>query len=238
MRHARVCRDADRLPWLDDTVAPVRAPQRGWLLIACIAALSLALVSYLVGRISYPPPQAAPAAAQVTVRLEQPRAEPQPAITPVETPASEPPPARPVPLERPRLDQAPLVRPATEKPDETIPAPSVVRPQAPSQAQAAMPPTPRPSSELWPAAISNGAAGRVARIGTFATRHKAKVAWTRLVRLYPGVRRLRAVVAPATSLRNGRTYYRLQFGTTSQAHSEVLCQRMRIIGQSCVVVGV
>jgi hypothetical protein len=26
-------------------------------------------------------------------------------------------------------------------------------------------------------------------------------------------------------------------GTTSHAHSEVLCQRMRIIGQSCVVIG-
>ena len=39
------------------------------------------------------------------------------------------------------------------------------------------------------------------------------------------------------SLRNGRTYYRLQYGTTSQAHSEILCQRMRIVGQSCVVVG-
>jgi hypothetical protein len=37
-------------------------------------------------------------------------------------------------------------------------------------------------------------------------------------------------------MRNGRTYYRLQFGTTSQAHSEVLCQRMKTIGQSCVVV--
>ena len=39
------------------------------------------------------------------------------------------------------------------------------------------------------------------------------------------------------SLRNGRTYYRLQFGTSSQAHSAVLCQRMRTIGQSCVEVG-
>jgi hypothetical protein len=43
---------------------------------------------------------------------------------------------------------------------------------------------------------------------------------------------------PVQSLRNGRTYYRLQMGTTSQAHSEVLCQRMRMIGQSCVVIEV
>jgi hypothetical protein len=26
-------------------------------------------------------------------------------------------------------------------------------------------------------------------------------------------------------------------GTTSQAHSTVLCQRMRMIGQGCVVIG-
>ena len=47
---------------------------------------------------------------------------------------------------------------------------------------------------------------------------------------------LPAVVTDIPSLRNGRVYYRLQIGTTSQAHSEVLCQRMKAIGQSCVVV--
>ena len=75
------------------------------------------------------------------------------------------------------------------------------------------------------------------RIGTFSSRRQAKQAWGRVVRVYPGMSRLRAVVAPVPSLRDGRTYYRLQFGTTSHAHSAVLCQRMRMIGQSCVVVG-
>ena len=83
--------------------------------------------------------------------------------------------------------------------------------------------------------VSAGA-GRVARIGT-SSRRQAKKGWWAIVRHYPGMRRLKAVVAPVQSQRNGRTFYRLQFGTTSQAHSEVLCQRMRIIGQSCVVVG-
>ena len=85
---------------------------------------------------------------------------------------------------------------------------------------------------------SAGASGRMVRIGTYPTRHQAKRAWTKLVKIYPGMRRLRAVSTDIPSLRNGRTYYRLQFGTTSQAHSEVLCQRMRTIGQSCVVVDV
>ena len=74
------------------------------------------------------------------------------------------------------------------------------------------------------------------RIGTYRTRSDAKRAWTKLVKLYPGMKTLRAVTNDIPSARNGRTYYRLQFGTTSQAHSEVLCQRMRTIGQSCVVV--
>jgi hypothetical protein len=52
----------------------------------------------------------------------------------------------------------------------------------------------------------------------------------------PSLRRLPALVVPARSTRNGKIYYRLQMGTSSQAHSTVLCQRMRMIGQSCVVV--
>ena len=91
--------------------------------------------------------------------------------------------------------------------------------------------------QAWPASVSANAYGRVARIGTFSSRRQAKKGWWAIVRHYPGMKRLKAVVAPVRSLRDGRTYYRLQFGTTSQAHSEVLCQRMRIIGQSCVVVG-
>ena len=75
------------------------------------------------------------------------------------------------------------------------------------------------------------------RVGTFYTRRQAKQGWARIVRVYPGMRRLRAVVVANPSLRNGRTFYRLQFGTTSQAHSAVLCQRMRVVGQSCVTVG-
>ena len=75
------------------------------------------------------------------------------------------------------------------------------------------------------------------RIGTFASPRLAKKGWWRVTGTYPGMSRIPTLVVPVQSLRNGQTYYRLQMGTTSQAHSEVLCQRMRIIGQSCVVVG-
>jgi hypothetical protein len=55
-------------------------------------------------------------------------------------------------------------------------------------------------------------------------------------RAYPAVGRLPAVVVDSRNSR-GRTFYRFQIGTTSQAHSEVLCQRMQRIHLSCAVVG-
>ena len=91
--------------------------------------------------------------------------------------------------------------------------------------------------QAWPADRSAGARGRVVRVGAFYSRRQAKRGWARIVRVYPGIRRLRAVVVGTPSRRTGQTFYRLQFGTTSQAHSAVLCQRMRVIGQSCVTVG-
>jgi hypothetical protein len=57
-----------------------------------------------------------------------------------------------------------------------------------------------------------------------------------MVRAYPAVAHLPAVVRPARNSK-GRTFYRFQVGTTSQAHSEVLCQRMEHIRFSCAVVG-
>ena len=90
---------------------------------------------------------------------------------------------------------------------------------------------------LWPAIVSDGANGRVVRIGAYGSRLNAKKGWQQIVSRYPGMRRLKAVVAPVPAPGSGKTYYRLQFGTTSQAHSEVLCQRMRAIRKTCTVVG-
>jgi hypothetical protein len=129
---------------------------------------------------------------------------------------------------------------ADAEPSVSTPSEVPAATSAPASVQPAPLPAPAPRAsqlQMWPADTSQGAAGRVVRIGTYSTRLQAKRAWWKLVRVYPGVRRLNAVVSPVQSLRNGRTYYRLQFGTTSQAHSAVLCQRMRIVGQSCVVVG-
>ena len=66
--------------------------------------------------------------------------------------------------------------------------------------------------------------------------HQAKRGWWFMVRAYPAVAHLPAVVTVSRNSR-GRAFYRFQVGTTSQAHSEVLCQRMETIRLSCAVVG-
>jgi hypothetical protein len=81
-----------------------------------------------------------------------------------------------------------------------------------------------------------GASGRLIRIGTFTTVHQAKRGWWAMVRAYPALKRFPTIVTDSRNSK-GRRFYRLQIGTTSQAHSEVLCQRMEKIRYSCAVVG-
>jgi hypothetical protein len=81
-----------------------------------------------------------------------------------------------------------------------------------------------------------GAAGRIVQIGAFGSRQQAKLGWRRMTQAYPAVGRLPAVVVRSRNSR-GKLFYRFQIGTTSQAHSEVLCQRMEKIHFSCAVVG-
>jgi hypothetical protein len=57
-----------------------------------------------------------------------------------------------------------------------------------------------------------------------------------MVRAYPALSQLPAVVRPTRNSK-GRVFYRFRIGTTSQAHSEILCQRMQRIELSCAVVG-
>jgi hypothetical protein len=96
---------------------------------------------------------------------------------------------------------------------------------------------PKPAvSGPWPVRVVNGASGRLVRVGAFRTARQAKKGWWAIVRVNPALKHLPALVVPVQSQRNGQVYYRLQMGTTSQAHSTVLCQRMRMIAQSCVVI--
>jgi hypothetical protein len=88
----------------------------------------------------------------------------------------------------------------------------------------------------WEPRVVAGASGRLVEIGAFGSVSQAKLGWRYMVRAYPAMTRLPAVVRPDRNSR-GRVFYRFRVGTTSQAHSEILCQRMQRIHLSCAVVG-
>ena len=147
-----------------------------------------------------------------------------------------------------RIAPAPEIEPIAAPPMPVIEPPPVVK-RAPeknlglSRAGGEPAPTvqetPKPALpvrlEPWPVRVIEGAAGRLVRVGAFSSVHQAKRGWWAIVRVNPSLKRLPALVVPVRSLRDGRVYYRLQMGTTSQAHSAVLCQRMRMIAEPCVV---
>ena len=233
MTDSRVALGLDRLPWLSDE--PVRAPSKPraaptvwpWLVGAVIL---VAGASYWFGMnswtVSQPPvdrSRAGPPAA--TVRLPdaapaQPQVQPTP-MPVIDEPASAP---RRVSATHSKTRSEPSgasVESAAKADEEAAPKVGVHKPQ---------------SSQVWPVRVVDGASGRLVRVGTFRTARQAKKGWWAIVRMNPTLKRLPALVVPVQSQRDGRVYYRLQMGTTSQAHSTVLCQRMRMIGQSCVVI--
>ena len=142
----------------------------------------------------------------------------------------------PIPIvgDEPRVRHA-VVRAAKAHKPHKAPAP-VSKPVEIAQSEAPPPPEPQPP-QPWPVREIEGASGRLVRVGAFVTAHQAKRGWWAITRVNPALKHLPALVVPVQSLRNGHVYYRLQMGTTSQAHSAVLCQRMRMIAQSCVVIG-
>lgn len=267
MADGRAAHDPDRLPWLTEARSPdTRLSRRTsdsspLLFWAFLAILLIAGLSYWLGTKSVGQPgeitdilgPTAPVAGEpgqvltneAVVPLPQPGPVPAPGLSDVA------PVARPGLVPIPGVDRARPPKPVTtpESTPETTPepaprvsqeakAPAATRtapPAAPARTRPSTPP--RTRLQAWPADQSANAYGRVVRVGTFYSRRQAKQGWGRIVRVYPGMRRLRAVVVANRSLRTGQTFYRLQFGTTSQAHSAVLCQRMRVVGQSCVTVG-
>jgi hypothetical protein len=209
----------DRLPWLPDE-PKVKAPRgRGAGAIGWIVAIVLLVggVAFWLGSRSVEE-QTRPAAP----------APPQPEVTTHRVPEVEPIVAPPTPVIEPPAAVTRTAPRTIAAPRETVQNSSpVVQPAKPVEAA---PPQP------WPVRVIEGADGRLVRIGAFNSVHQAKRGWWAIVRVNPALKRLPALVVPVRSLRNGQVYYRLQMGTTSQAHSTVLCQRMRMIAEPCVVI--
>lgn len=247
---------SERLPWLSDPARPQpRQPRRSWLPLA-FALSAAGAIAYggwtMVERTSAPQP--APAVPAERVALPPPQAvAPSSATAPAETK-----PQPPTASEREALRPAatPAAKPTATKSDRqsserqgrdssanrTKQSATRSQPRSVQSAQVAAAPPRRmaaPTAQpraLWPSQQTAGAGGRLVQIGAFGTRQQAKLGWRRMQRSYPAVGRLPAVVVEARNSR-GRKFYRFQIGTTSHAHSEVLCQRMQAISYSCAVMG-
>lgn len=248
MSEAQAVVGMDRLPWLADDPKPApkreRAGGRELLGYALVVLLLVGGASFWIGsRSQAPAPHSTPSAtiqlpdARQLVPDEEIQAVPQPEIRPVPEPQVQ------VPVRSsPTAQRLPRSVPSdvAERVKRTIVTDEIDR-VAQAQDSAAVKPLtpPAPNTQnirLWPARYSAGASGRVVQIGAFGTRLQAKLGWKYMARAYPGVRRLPAVVVESRNSR-GRPFYRFQIGTTSQAHSEVLCQRMQKIRFSCAVLG-
>ena len=235
MSQAQLAAGPDRLPWLHDEPRPrvKRGPNP-----ALVAGLlvALAAASFWFGAHSWTEPAPEPATTMKLppARIAQPLAQqpevqlaPQPEVKPGPAPELRPVPVRevritpPSPL-RAQTHFAPIDEPIAQARSEAAPVIA-----APAPATALTP---------WPPRVTAGAAGRLVQVGAFGSRLQAKQGWWAMVRSYPAMAHLPAVVVEARNSK-GRPFYRFQVGTTSQAHSEVLCQRMDQIRFSCAVLG-
>ena len=245
MSDSRVAGGIDRLPWLADEpvrkAAPVKSRRQDMVAWAVAAVLVVATTSFWLG--SRNPVQQAPnGGSRQTATV----AVPQPGVpTPQVQMAPEPQVAQPVQPEV-RVVHVPEIRivPAPVpkvSPTEEVTAPAsdgAASESAAAERTANAPAKAAPSKPLtpWQPRVVAGAAGRLVQVGAFGSVAQAKQGWRYMVREYPAMALLPAVVRPDRNSR-GRTFYRFRVGTTSQAHSEVLCQRMEKIHLSCAVVG-
>ena len=236
MSQAQLAAGPDRLPWLADE--PQSKPKRGPNpALAAGVLVALAAASFWIGtrgwlELTRPTPP------EKTIKAPQaprPQALPQPQVKIAAQPEVIPAPApevRPEPVREVRIVPPRPVNVEKRSPPrvEAGAEPAAV---APASAEIIARPTPL---KAWPAWQSSGAKGRIVRIGAFGTREQAKRGWWAMVHSYPAVAHLKATVVGDRNSK-GRRFYRFQIGTTSQAHSEVLCQRMQKIRFSCAVVG-
>lgn len=240
---------ADRLPWLADEPAPKVPKSRRSNLLPWAAAtvLLVAAGGFWMGQRSVEPTVApTPRQAQQTTTVQLPPARPAAPevsiappqeVRPSPTPEVHPAPSREVhiaaPPQRKAVDQSASAAPAEEA---STPEQAATQTSTPAPAKVAAPaPTPFVVPKPWNPRVFAGAAGRVVQIGAFGSVTQAKHGWWYMVRDYPAMAHLPAVVRPTRNSK-GRVFYRFQVGTTSQAHSEVLCQRMQRIKFSCAVV--
>jgi hypothetical protein len=251
MSDTRAVPGMDRLPWLTDEPKKAQPAKRspGALLPWAVAAmLVIAGASFWVGSLGETPQSEQPSAPRPSATVPLPASRPapsqevaiapEPEVTPAPTPEVRPAPVRELHITAPPVKKLVASEATTQPSAEETPATETSQPtetkiETPGPAAPAVHSAPlRP----WQPRVVAGAAGRLVEIGAFGSVPQAKDGWRYMVRTYPAVAHLPAVVRPDKNSK-GRTFYRFRIGTTSQAHSEVLCQRMQRIHFSCAVVG-
>ena len=236
---------SDRLPWLSDEpqTKPKPAKRAGSAVMGWAAGvIAVVGAGFFLGTRSVeeqPAPAGRPPAS-TTIPLPKLRpSEPevrmpaQPEVRTAPAPEVGRPAAPEVRIARPRPAER-AARRSTAFEDEALKTQVEQVEPAPTPVIAAPKPTALPLRPWQPRVVA-GAAGRLVEIGAFGSVPQAKLGWRYMVRAFPAMTRLPAVVRPDHNSK-GRVFYRFRVGTTSQAHSEILCQRMERIYLSCAVV--
>lgn len=221
----------ERLPWLGEEAEPVRDHRtRDAIGLAIVAALLIFGVSYWIASQSWQ---------RARDRAENAALAP-PAVVPVPKAPNAAAPrhhrrATTTTSTGPRLAQRPGTHPnrqlAAKAPttSEVIKAVTETKPVAKPAATA-----PEKQVAATTVAPSKAATGRIVRVGAFASPVEAKLGWRSMVRAYPVLAHLPAAVVDAGTA-HSRPSYRFEIGTTSEANSATLCQRMARINFVCAV---
>lgn len=214
---------SERLPWLTSAM-PAKPRRRRSALPLVVFLLAVAALAFgawsLIERRGAPAPVLA--TPERTVALPPPKIAAEPAEAQPQAPSvSERDALRPVAAE-------PAV---TARPKRRATKPALRR----TGAKSARPAAPAAVPAYDPRAWNSGVRGRIIQLGAFRTSAQANGEWKRVYYRYPLLRPLPPRVVKSKI--RGRTYYRLQLGTFSQAHSELLCQRLRATGEGCIVLG-
>jgi hypothetical protein len=217
----------ERLPWLGEEAEPVRDHRtRDAIGLAIVAALLIFGVSYWIASQSWQrareraenqavaPPAAVPLpkAPQAVVTRHHPKATTAPSAAP-------------------RVAQRPATHPKQQLAAKAPSTSEVAKAVTETKIAATKPATTTPAKEV---ATSTPVTGRIVRVGAFASPIEAKLGWRSMVRAYPVLAHLPAAVVDASSARS-KPSYRFEIGTTSEANSAVLCQRMARINFACAV---
>lgn len=101
----------------------------------------------------------------------------------------------------------------------------------PNAAVPVVPPVAQPVSSAAPSPVLSGSA---VQLGAFSSNAAAQAAWKSMSGRFESLKPLTNAIVPVSV--NGKTMYRLRAGVGSRADANTLCGKLKVAGESCVVV--